>query len=120
MVHADYGKRCQICGTTFRMRDGELQTFVVHVVEPAVNSLTNHLGDLLGLCGQHFAFMRYGEWTWLNPETGEAYEAAEGRETWEDWRDFVIRAEETRAASAADDGNEYIGLPIRFLDIYEE
>lgn len=52
--------------------------------------------------------MRYGEWTWLNPETGE------------DWRDFVIRAEETRAASAADDGNEYIGLPIRFLDIYEE
>ena len=120
MVHGDYGKRCQICGTTFRMRNGELQTFVVHVVEPSSDSRTNHLGDLMGLCGQHYALVRYGDRTWLNPKTEKPFEDSEEREAWEHWKSFVLSAEGTDAEKTDDDGNAYIGLPIRFWNIYEE
>lgn len=120
MVHGDYGRRCQICGTTFRMRSGGLQTFVVHVVEPKGDSRTNHLGDLMGLCGHHFSLVRYGEWTWLNPETGSPFESSEGIEGWECWRNFVLNAEGTDAERTDDDGNIYIGLPVRFWNVYEE
>ena len=51
MTKNDYANRCQICGTTFEMRNRELQLFVVHLVEPSKDSRTNHLGNLLGLCG---------------------------------------------------------------------
>ena len=120
MVRGDYGGRCQICGTTFKMRNGELQTFVVHVVEPRGDSRTNHLGDLMGLCGQHFALVRYGEWIWLNPETGAKFEDSEGRKAWEHWRHFVLNADGTDVEKTDSDGNTYIGLPIRFSNIYEE
>ena len=120
MIHGDYGRRCQICGTTFKMQNGGLQTFVLHVVEPRGDSRTNHLGDLMGLCGQHFALVRYGEWTWLNPETGATFEDSEGREAWEYWRSFVLNAAGTGAEKTDSDGNTYIGLPIRFWNIYEE
>ena len=120
MVHGDYGRRCQICGTTFRMWNGGLQTFVVHVVDPKNDFRTNHLGDLMGLCGQHFALVRYGEWTWLNPKTGKKFEASEGRGAWENWRNFVLNAKGTDAEETDEDGNNYIGLPIRFWNIYKE
>ena len=120
MVHGDYGRRCQICGTTFRMRSGGLQTFVVHVVEPKGDSRTNHLGDLMGLCGHHFSLVRYGEWTWLNPETVSTFESSGEVEGWEHWRNFVLSAEGTDAERTDDDGNTYIAVPVRFWNIYEE
>ena len=120
MVQGDYGGRCQICGTTFRMRNGELQTFVVHVVEPKGDARTNNLGDLMGLCGRHFSLVRYGEWTWLNPETGSMFENSDGGDAWEHWRNFVLNAAGTAAEEIDDEGNTYIGVPIRFWNIYEQ
>ena len=120
MVHGDYGRRCQICGTTFKMQSGGLQTFVLHVVEPRGDFRTNHLGDLMGLCGQHFALVRYGEWVWLNPETGTTFEDSGGREAWEHWQSLVLNAEGTDAERTDSDGNTYIGLPVRFWNVYEE
>ena len=120
MVHGDYGRRCQICGTTFKMQNGKFQTFVVHVVEPRGDSRTNHLGDLMGLCGWHYAFVRYGEWTWINPKTGTAFEDLEGLEAWEHWQHFVLNAEGTEAEKTDSDGNTYIALPIRFWNVYEK
>ena len=120
MVHGDYGRRCQVCGTTFKMQNGGLHTFVLHVVEPRGDSRTNHLGDLMGLCGQHFALVRYGEWAWVNPETGATFEDLGGREAWEHWQNLVLNAEGTDAEGTDSDGNTYIGLPIRFWNVYEE
>ena len=120
MVHGDYGRRCQVCGMTFRKWNGDLQTFVVHVVEPKGDSRSNHLGDLMSLCAQHFALVRYGDWTWLNPGTGTPFEDSEGREAWEHWRNFVLNAEGTGADQTDIDGNRYIGLPVRFWNIYRE
>ena len=120
MVHSDYAGRCQICGATFRMRNGELQTFVVHVVEPSGDSRANHFGDLMGLCGLHFSLVRYADWSWLSPETNTAFEDSEGREAWEHWQSFVLNAEGTDAEKTDVDGNTYIGLPIRFWNLYED
>lgn len=120
MLHGDYGGRCQICGTTFKMQNGGLQTFVVHVVEPRGDSRTNHLGDLMSLCGQHFALMRYGEWSWINPETGTTFEDSQGLEAWEHWKNLVLNAEGTDAEKTDSYGNTYIGFPIRFWNVYEE
>ena len=120
MVHGDYDERCQICGKTFKKRNEELQAFVVHVVKPAGDSRTNHLGDLMSLCGEHFALVRYGKWHWLNPETGAEFVDSGGREAWEHWRTFVLGAADRDAEKTDDDENTYIGLPIRFSDIYEE
>ena len=97
-----------------------MQTFVVHVVEPKGDSRSNHLGDLMSLCAQHFALVQYGDWTWLNPGTGTPFEDSEGREAWEHWRNFVLNAEGTGADQTDIDGNRYIGLPVRFWNIYRE
>ena len=110
MVRGDYGRRCQVCSKTFTMPTGEPQVYVVHVVPPSADDRTNHFGDLLGLCGWHYALMRYGQKTLLDPETGEP------GEDWERMRDFVLEASE----KIDDDGNTYIGLPVRFWNVYQE
>ncbi len=115
MVKGDYGKRCQVCGTTFRMPNGELHTSVVHVVEPSSDKRTNHYGDLVEFCGSHYSLVRYGQWTWLNPETRKPIIDADDAEAWEQFRDLVLGATE----KIDDDGNKYIGLPIRFSNIYQ-
>ena len=112
MVHADYDKRCQVCGGMFVMPNGEPQVFVVHLVRPSTDERTNHLGNLLGLCGWHYAVMRYGQKALLDPETGEPGED----EDWERMRDFVLEASE----KIDDDGMTYIGLPVRFWNVYQE
>lgn len=119
MMHADYGKRCQICGTTFEMDNKELQTFVVHIVRPSTDRRTNHSGNLMALCGWHFALVRYGVWEWVNPEIDNMLESTRGREPWEQLRDFVLSARGTEAEKADADGNTYIALPIRFRKVYE-
>lgn len=111
MVQGDYGRRCQICGTTFKMSNGELQVFVVHIVivPPRGDHRTNHFGNLVGLCGWHYALVQYGEWALLNPETDEPFGG------WEYMQDFVLNASE----EMEDEGNPYIGLPVRFWNVYQ-
>ena len=88
----------------------ELQVFVVHVAPPSTGDETNHFGNLMGLCGRHYALVRHGAWSWLHPETGEPVESAEHV------------GEIARAASRKtdDSGNEYVSVPIRFANVYED
>ncbi len=116
MVHGDYGKRCQICSRTFKKTDGEPQVFVVHVVEPRKDHRTNHFGDLLGLCGWHYALIRYGEWALIYPETDEAFEKSKGSEGWDQMRSYISGAEQLTDEL----NNPYICLPVRFSNVYRE
>ena len=111
MVHGDYGKRCQICGGSFMMRNNsDLQVFVVHVVPPSADDRTNHFGDLLGLCGRHYALVRYGAWSLLDPGTEKPFEDADR-----------MRMSVLKAPQAIDsEGNSYVGLPIQFVNIFRE
>ena len=109
MAQSDYGRRCQICGAKFVMRNGESQIFVVHVVEPSADHRTNNFGDLLGLCGLHYALIRYGDWTLLGPETREpASDSNSMRQT-------ILAAPE----KMDDNENSYIAIPIRFWNVYD-
>ena len=116
MVHGDYGKRCQICSRTFKKSDGEPQVFVVHVVEPRKDHRTNHFGDLLGLCGWHYALIRYGEWALIDPENDGAFEESNGSEGWERMRAYISGAEQL----TDEQNNPYICLPVRFSNVYQE
>ena len=116
MVHGDYGRRCQICSRSFAIRGGELQIYVVHVVPPSEDRRTNHFGDLLGLCGWHFSLMRYGEWCFLDPDTYRPFRDTNGTEAWEHMRDFVT----ARPREQDDIGNTYVGIPIRFSNVYRD
>ena len=110
MLHGDYGKRCQICGVSFRARNGELQVFASHTVAPAKDLRTSHFGNLLSLCGWHYALIRYGEWVFLNPATG--YPAESGTD---------LRTLPSIASEDTDmDGNTYIPVPVRFWNVYRK
>ena len=115
MIHGDYGKRCQICSGAFAIRGGELQVYVAHVVPPSGDSRTNHFGDLLGLCGWHFSLMRYGEWCFLDPATDQPFIDSNGVEGWRRMLDFVVE----RPENTDDLGTSYVGLPVRFYNIYQ-
>ena len=110
MVHGDYGKRCQICSRSFTTANGESQVFVVHVVPPRADHRTNHFGDLLGLCGWHYALVRYGEWVFLNPETHEPFRDPD------QMTDIVLNA----CKKIDDNGNPYIAMPVRFWNVYRQ
>ena len=115
MVEGDYGKRCQICTRTFTTAGGGLQVNVVHVVPPRRGYPTNHFGDLLGLCGWHFSLLRYGEWALLD-DGNQPFWDADGTPGWERMRQFILnRSQETDCL-----GNTFIGLPIRFSNVYQE
>ena len=116
MVHGDYGHRCQICSRTFTLPGGSLQVYVVHVVPPSTDHRTNHFGDLLGLCGWHYSLIRYGEWALVDPDTHQPFVNSGGLEGWEQLQDFV----ENAASSVDDLGNEYVGLGIRFSNVYQD
>ena len=109
MAQSDYDRRCQICGAKFMMRNGESQIFVVHVVPPSADYRTNHFGDLLGLCGRHYALIRYGDWTLLDPETGAPSIDSDNM------RRTILAAPE----KMDDDGNSYVSISIRFWNLYE-
>ena len=108
MAQSDYGRRCQICGAKFVMRNGESLIFVVHVVEPSADYRTNHFGNLLGLCGRHYALIRYGDWALLDPETGAPASDSS------DMHRIILAAPEKD-----DDENPYISIPVRFWNVYE-
>lgn len=108
MVHGDYGKRCQICGTTFRQRNNHLQVYVVHLIAPSQDPRTNYFGNLLGLCGWHCALIQFGEWALLDSETGQPCR------DWERMRNIVRSASER----IDDAGNPYCAVPIQFANVY--
>ena len=115
MVRGDYVGRCQICGDSFAKSDGELQVNVVHVLPPRADTRTNHFGNLLGLCGGHFSMVRYGDWYFLDPETNQRFQHNEHSRDWQNFRVFV----DQRSPSFDEFENEYFGMPIRFLNVYE-
>lgn len=108
MVHGDYGKRCQICGTTFRQRNNHLQVYVVHLIAPSQDPRTNYFGNLLGLCGWHCALIQFGEWALLDSETDQPCR------DWERMRNVVRSASER----IDDAGNPYCAVPIQFANVY--
>ena len=108
MVLNDYSGRCQICGNTFMKSDRELQVFVVHLLPPSADYRTNHFGNLLGLCGWHYALMRYGQRVLLDSATDMPFE------NWEDMREYILNASEE-----ADSKNTYFTLPIRIFGVYQ-
>ena len=116
MVEGDYGKRCQICTRTFAKTGGGWQVNVVHVVPPRMDYRTNHFGDLLGLCGWHFNLLRYGEWALLDPNTDQPFEDMDGTRGWVRMRTFILN----RAPETDDLGNQFVGLPVRFSNVYQE
>ena len=116
MVHGDYGKRCQICGRTFAKPSGGWQVNVVHVVPPMKDTLANHFGDLLGLCGWHFNLLQYGQGTLFDPNTDQPFEDVDGTPGWEHMREFILN----RTRDVDSWGNEYVGLPIRFANVYRK
>ena len=116
MVEGDYGKRCQICSRTFSTTGGGWQVNVVHVVPPRIDYRTNHFGDLLGLCGWHFNLLRYGEWALLDPNTDHPFEDTDGTHGWERMRTFILN----RATDMDEECNPFVGLPVRFSNVYQD
>ena len=112
MVHGDYGKRCQMCGTTFSTSAGDLQVYVVHVLPPSENDLTNHYGNLLGLCGWHYSLIRYNQdREFFDSSTEQPFKG------WEHMLKYVI---DTNDPDIDEEGNSYFGLGIRFHNIYRQ
>ena len=116
MVQGDYGKRCQISTRTFSKTGGGWQVNVVHVVPPRMDYRTNHFGDLLGLCGWHFNLLLYGEWALLDANTDRPFEDMDGTRGWERMRTFILN----RTPDTDDLGNQFVGLPVRFSNVYQE
>lgn len=110
MLHGDYGKRCQICGSTFVTRAGEVQVFSDHVVDPASDSRTNHFGNLLSLCGWHYALISYGQWVFVNPTTNDPVEGTDDLET---LLNYTVE-------ESSDDGSSYIPVEIKFWNVYRD
>ncbi len=116
MLLGDYGRRCQICGSTFRTRKGELQVFADHVVDPSEGASTNHFGNLMSLCGWHYALISYGQWVLLDPVTEEPSKAVEADQDVGGIVELLEKAE----SEWDNNGNEFITLPVRFWNIYSD
>ncbi|MXX91997.1 MAG: hypothetical protein F4Y63_00900 [Chloroflexi bacterium] len=114
MLSGDYGRRCQICGRTFRTRKGDLQAFADHVVAPSESTGTNHFGNLMSLCGWHYALISYGQWVLLDPVTEEPIDAAHSDPD----AGGIVKLLEKAETEFDNDGYQFITLPIRFWNIY--
>ena len=116
MVEGDYGRRCQICTRTFATTGGGWQVNIVHVVPPRMGYPTNNFGDLLGLCGWHFNLLRYGQWALVDPNNDRPFEDMDGTRGWERMRTFILN----RPQETDEMGNPFVGLPVRFSNVYQE
>lgn len=113
MVLNDYQGRCQICGNLFETREGKSnrhQIFIFHIVPPSRDRRTNHFGNLLGLCGWHYALVSYGQWSIIEKETRNPIKGSEQLVHMLTGMDEVID----------DDGNSYIAVPVRFYKVYRQ
>lgn len=108
MVKGDYGRRCQICGSTFMKPDGEPQVFIVHLVAPSRHMRTNHFGNLLGLCGWHFALVQHGQSQFMTNEQASPVDDPE------QLTKLILNLPE----EIDEAGNPYRALPIRFQNVY--
>ncbi len=109
LTEADYRRRCQICSRSFSQRNGEFQGFVVHLVQVSEDSRANNFGDLLGLCGWHYALIRYGQWALLDNDGNPLNEP-----------DLLRRSVEETPEDIDDNGNSYIPIPVRFHNVYDD
>ena len=119
MVHGDYGRRCQVCSRAFAKPSGERQVFVVHVVPPSKDERTNYYGDLLGLCGWHYALVRYGEWALLDPSNNRPFDDSKDSPGWTDMRSYILRARDHREHED-EAGNRYVSLPVQFSNVFSK
>ena len=113
MVLNDYQGRCQICGNLFETREGKSkrhQIFIFHIVPPSRDRRTNHFGNLLGLCGWHYALVSYGQWSIIEKQTGNPIKGSEQLVHMLTSMDEVID----------DDGNSYIAVPVSFYKVYRQ
>lgn len=108
MVKGDYGRRCQICGSTFTKPDGEPQVFIVHQVAPSRHMQTNNFGNLLGLCGWHFALVQHGQSQFMTTEHDSPINDPEKL------AELILNLPE----EIDEAGNLYRALPIRFWNVY--
>lgn len=108
LLEGDYGGRCQICGSTFVTPSGNVQVFTDHIVDPQKDSRTNHFGNLLSLCGWHYALVSYGQWVFRDRATGSP--TATGIN--------LHSLVGTVAEEIDDDGNRFVPVPIRFWNVY--
>lgn len=113
MVKGDYAQRCQICGRTFTGSNGDQQVVVAHIVRPSAYSAGSHLGNLLALCGWHYALIQFGKWSFMTANTPDSKEIGKDSEL---FRRVVCDLRE----QCDDMGNQYRGLPIRFWGVYGE
>ena len=60
--------------------------------------------------------MRYGEWALLDPDTDRPFEDVDGTRGWERMRTFILN----RAQDIDELGNPFVGLPVRFTNVYLE
>ena len=119
MVHGDYGRRCQVCSRAFAKPGGERHVFVVHVVPPSRDERTNYYGDLLGLCGWHYALIRYGEWALLDPSNNRPFDDSEDSPGWAYMRNYIVGARDHRE-NEDEAGNRYVSLPAQFSNVFSK
>lgn len=112
MLQGDYRGRCQICGRSFLTRNGEFQSFSDHVVDPHKALGTNHFGNLLSLCGWHYALISYGQWVLLHPESREPLK---GSQDVVGLKDIVKSVGELIGTEEL-----FVAVPIRFWNVYPE
>ena len=116
MVDGDYGRRCQLCGNSFSKTDGELQGFVVHIVHPNEDNRANNFGDLIGVCGWHYALMKFGQWGFDFPVTGRSNGESPRIDSWQRLRGDIVSAQEDQDES----GNPFVAIPICFFNVFDE
>lgn len=110
-LRGDYRERCQICGSTFLTRAGNLNIFTPHTVKPKQHSLTNHFGNLLSLCAWHYALLDYGQWALLDPETEEPIDK-------ENLPERLLNLLQDDSRVIVSDEGPHINIPIRFSNLY--
>ncbi len=110
-LRGDYRERCQICGSTFLTRAGNLNIFAPHTVKPKQHSLTNHFGNLLSLCAWHYALLDYGQWALLDPETEEPIDK-------ENLPEQLLNLLQDNSRVTVSDEGPHINIPIRFSNLY--
>ncbi len=116
MVQSDYGKRCQVCSNAFTRSDGELQIFVMHIVPPNVDHRANNFGDLIGVCGWHYALIKYGEWS-LDFSADPAIGVNNSQNgNWTHMRDSILLLRH----DIDDEGNAFVSLPVQFFNVFKD